>query len=462
MDITPNKVIHFIGIGGAGMSAIARILLEKNYQVTGSDLKENANTIRLRDCGAEIFLGHDPSNLRRADIIVVSTAIPEENPEYNLALQEKRPILRRAEMLEFLMNQFPKKIAVAGTHGKTTTTAMVTRVLESANMHPTYLIGAELGDYGGNAALGTGPYFVAESDESDGSFLCLHPNISIVNNIEPEHLEYFKNFENVVDHFTKFMKGTLDRDGVLIVNFDDPQIRKIVSKFDDSAIFSFSIQTPSRVMAKDISHLPDGTRFTLIIDGDNHGEVFLRVFGLHNVYNSLAAISLGLCERLSLDFVKKGLFEFHGTKRRFQFIGDHAGIQIFDDYAHHPTEIRTTLEGAKKSLNRRLVCVFQPHRYTRTRDLLEVFPQSFDAADLVVITEVYSAHEKKIAGISGKLIVDRISGKKKSDVLFISKKSEIAFKIMPYLKEGDVVVTMGAGDIHTVGKEIYSRLKAKG
>lgn len=441
------------------MSAVARILLEMGYKVSGSDLKESISTIRLKDFGATIYYGHEPSNLRRADVIVVSTAIAHDNPEYAHAVAEKIPILHRAQMLGLLMEEFGHKISVCGTHGKTTTSSMMTRILEFASKKPTFLVGADLNDYGSNAQLGNTDYFVAESDESDGSFLHLLPSIALFTNLEPEHMDYYRTWENVVDHFQRFMAGIVDRNGYLVINADDQALCDIASRFEPKFIRYYGIHQAAAVQATEIQYSTEGTHFTLVIDGKSVGEVYLKVHGKHNVYNSLAAITTALNENVSVDTIKKSLFNFTGTKRRFQLVGDVNHIAVYDDYGHHPTEIKATLEGAKNSLNRRIVCVFQPHRYTRTRDLLEVFPLSFSAADVVVITEVYSANEQKIRGISGKLIVEKMREAGFEHVCFVANKSMVASKLIPILQPNDVVITMGAGDISSVGKEIVAQLK---
>ncbi len=456
-DLSLHKTLHFIGIGGAGMSPIAHVALQKGYKVSGSDLKESIHTIRLKDLGAEIFFGQKSANLRKADVVIVSSAISEDNPELMYAKQEKIPLLKRAEMLDLLMAHDSKKICVAGTHGKTTTSSMITKMIDACGKTPTFIIGAELKDFGRSATLGSGDYFVAEADESDGSFLSLHPNIGVITNIEADHLDYYKEFHNIQDHFQRFMEGVISRNGYLVLNHDDPTLKMLGESFAQTHYFS--IETAASVMAKNIIQEPEGTRFTLFIDGADHGDVYLQVYGKHNVYNALAAITVGIAEKLPLDCIKKGLFGFSGTKRRFQLIGKVQDIQIYDDYAHHPTEIKVTLEGAKLSLKQRLICIFQPHRYTRTRDLLETFPDAFGHADEIFITEVYSANEKKISHISGKNIVDKMIEKHAASAHFIPKKSDIASAVLKILKPGDVVVTMGAGDIHTVAKELLSQLK---
>jgi len=453
-----KKTIHFVGIGGSGMSAIAKVALEKGYKVTGSDLKESISTLKLKELGAKIFRGHKPENVREAGVVVVSTAIQDNNPEIAQAKLNRLPILRRAEMLNHLMNDFDRRISVCGTHGKTTTSSMITKMLETANKTPTFLIGAELNNFGSNAALGSGHYFVAESDESDGSFLCLSPNVSVVTNIESDHMDYFKDFDDVKDHFYKFMQGTLDRDGYLVLNVDDTVLKQWVSPAPDRVI-TVGINQDANIMASDLTPSEEGIRFKLKVDKKDKGDVFLKVFGTHNVYNALCAIAVGLKENIPLEVIKEGLFGFLGTKRRFQLIGEVKGIQVYDDYGHHPTEIKVTLESTKASFKKRVICIFQPHRYTRTRDLLESFPDAFDAADHVIITEIYSANERKIDRLSGKHIVERMKEKGHPSVQFIAKKSDIATLLIPQLNAGDIVLTMGAGDIHSVSKELVNQLK---
>jgi len=462
MDISQNKVIHFIGIGGAGMSAIAKIVLSMGYSVSGSDIKESKNTLRLNDMGATIFIGQDGSNLRKADVVVVSTAISNENPEYAHAVQEKMPVYHRAEMLNWLMEKFSKRVAVAGTHGKTTTTAMLTRILEGCGANPTYLIGADLVDFGGNASLGSGEYFVAESDESDGSFLNLNPNIAIITNMEAEHMSYYQSEERLIEHFSSFLHKVGDVGGALVVNRDDESLWDLVCRLNLDNVISFGTAGQGDVVASDIELHSEGSSFMLTINGNDFGEVRLQTMGRHNIENALAAIAVAHLERQDIDCIKKGLHSFKGASRRFQLIGEFKGVSIYDDYGHHPTEIKATLDGIKESLGRRLVCVFQPHRYSRTKDFLEEFPLSFDSADEVVITEVFSANESKIDGISGEVIVEKMDHSRFDKVHFVAHKSEVSRRLIPELRSGDVVVTMGAGDIHTVGKDLLSQLKVRG
>lgn len=459
MIITPNCTIHFIGIGGSGMSAIARIAIEKGYRVSGSDLKESVNTVRLKNLGARVFYEHVPANIREADLVVASGAISMANPEYEGAVRSQIPVYTRAQFLGFLMDQFPKKISVAGTHGKTTTTSLTTRVLEMCGTNPTYLIGADMNDFGGNAGLGQGAYFVAESDESDGSFLQLNPNIAIITNIEPEHMNYFKTEENLMDHFNQFIERVLEVDGYVVVNRDDERISKLTETMDQKNIIYYGLHKEANLMAKNVHLHENGVTYDLVVDGKDRGEVNLQVLGRHNAYNSLAAIGVGLRESLPLPSILQGLSQFSGTRRRMQLIGDVNDIRIYDDYGHHPTEIKATLEAAKQSFKRHLICIFQPHRYTRTQSLLNDFPLCFDSADRVIITDIYSSGEDPIDGVSSQSIITAMQ-KTHSQAEYIANKSAIPEKIMDQLKPGDMIVTMGAGDIHTIAKEISIRLKS--
>jgi UDP-N-acetylmuramate--alanine ligase len=459
MDISKNKTLHFIGIGGSGMSAVARVALQMGYPVSGSEPIESIHTIRLKDQGATVHIGQKVANLRKADVIIVSTAIPKTNPEYAHAIQEKMPILHRSQMLNVLMQDFSRRVSVAGTHGKTTTSSMIAKMLYDAGLSPTFLIGSDLQDFGSNAALGTGSYFVAESDESDGSFLCLEPNIGIVTNIEADHLDYYQDLNDITSHFKTFIDGIIARGGYLILNFDDPILRELGAPYREHVTW-YGINAETFIMAKDIVATPQGSQFQLWINGKPQGEVKLKVYGIHNISNSLSVIALSLKENVPLEKVKKSLAGFSGTKRRFQLIGSACGVEIYDDYGHHPTEVQTTLAGIKNSFPlRRLICIFQPHRYTRTRDLIDQFPASFSIADITVITEVYAANEDKMEGVSGKLIVDKMKSANISTPKFIAKKSDIAKYLVPLLEPGDIVLTLGAGDIYTVSKEIVAQLK---
>ncbi len=454
------KNIHLIGIGGCGVSAIGKILHEMGYQVTGSDQKENSNTIRLRDLGIQVFLKHKESNLRSADLVVISSAIPQDNPEIKSAKASGIPIIRRAEMLAFILKKHKIAIGVAGTHGKTTTTSMISKIFLENKMDPTFLIGGETDYVDGNARLGNMEYAVAEADESDGSFLDLDPQIGIITNIEADHMEYFRSQQNLFNHFRDFAKKIKDKNGFLIIS-DHPNCKKVINDIDVKKI-SYGFSNKEDYWACDIKHIDGGSRFKVYHRGQELGDVMLSVPGIQNISNAMAGIVLGLELGLSFASIASVLQTYLSVRRRFQIIGEIDKILIVDDYAHHPTEIDVTLNAARvcyRNSKKRVIAIFQPHRYSRTYWLSSEFAASFNEADLVIITDVYSAGEKPIPNVSGKLISDKI--KDRSKVLYVPKKEKISELLLPQLKQNDIVLTLGAGDIYTVGKELLARLRMK-
>ncbi len=459
ISITPSQPIHFVGIGGVGMSAIARILLQMGYSVSGSDLKENTNTIRLKDLGARIVIGHKAANVRRAHCIVVSSAITADNCEYAEAKKISIPIYKRAEMMEFVLKQFPKRIAITGTHGKTTSTAMLAMVFEGADLRPTYLVGSDVLDRGHNAKLDAGQYCIVESDESDGTFLLIAPNIGIVTNIEPEHMNYFKTVENLHGHFSQFMTDIDMVSGYVVVNADDATVMTLAAPLRPEHRLTVGIAHAADVKASDLVCSPEGTRFEVTAFGKALGTFIIQLYGKHHVLNALGAIAVALREGIDPDTIRNSLQRFTGTKRRMQLLGTAGNVSVYDDYGHHPTEIKATLSAAKAAFGRRLVCVFQPHRYSRTRDLLHEFARSFDAADEVIITEIYGAHEPHTQPISAKRIAEEMTAHPHCE--FVRYKSRVPQLLANRLRPGDVVITMGAGDIHTVAKELLTLLKNK-
>lgn len=462
VDMSRIKNIHLIGIGGVGMSAIAKILFQMGYKVTGSDIKESSNTIRLKGWGIQVYLGHRESQIRGSDLVVYSSAIPKDNVELIEAEGRQIPIWQRAEMLAWIMNKFEVPIGISGTHGKTTTTSMISLILDRYNLDPTFLIGGEANDVDGNAKLGQGKYVVAEADESDGSFLRLKPKIAVVTNIEGDHLDFFGNLEKVIEIFVEYVRG-VPPDGAVIVCSDQAGNKDLLKRLgQEKKIITYGLGEEARLRATNIKFDKGNSEFEVILNGTNLGEVKLSIPGMQNILNSLAALAVGL--EVGLDFVVMStiLSSFKSVKRRFQLIGRMDNIMIVDDYAHHPTEVKATLEAAKRGWpEARIVSVFQPHRYTRTLYLHEEFGSAFAEADIVVLTDVYSAGEEKISGISGKTIaeaVERIGGR---EVIYIPKKEKIADYLIKILKPGDMVITAGAGDIYTVAKELLTRLKQK-
>ncbi|MDK2901515.1 MAG: UDP-N-acetylmuramate--alanine ligase [Thermosediminibacterales bacterium] len=451
------NTIHFIGIGGTGMSGIAKVLFEMGYRITGSDIKESEATKRLKEMGVRIDIGHSYGNVGDADLVVVSTAIPEDNPELTEARDRGIPIVHRADILSKLMDM-KKGIAVTGAHGKTTTTSMISLILEKNNFYPTVIIGGELNDIGGNATSGKGDYLVAEADESDGSFLKLNPKIAVVTNIENDHLDYYKSMENLNNAFIRFLMK-IPEDGFAVLGIDNSNVADVSNRVNIKKI-SFGIRNNADYMAENIKFNGLNSSFNVIYKGKDLGKMELSIPGLHNVYNALAAIAVSHQLGLNLKDIKRSLVTFRGVKRRFQIIGDFKGLKIIDDYAHHPTEIKATLEAAKQCTPKRLIAVFQPHRYTRTQNLYEDFGRAFSCADEVVITDIYSAGEKSIPGVSSELIINSLE-KNHPLVTYINNKDDIPAYLIDKIRPGDYVITIGAGDIWTVAYSLANKLRGK-
>jgi len=459
LDIDKKRVknIHMVGVGGCGMSAIAKILHEMGFIVTGSDVREGANTLRLKDLGIEVFIGHNDANIRKADLIVFSSAITNGNAEIKNGRLKGLPILKRAEMLSWLLNQSQIKIAVAGTHGKTTTTAMLSKVLDFSKYSPTYFIGCDMDYIEGNAKLGNGKFVVTEADESDKSFLYYEPTAAVITNIEEDHLENYGSMQALADVFFEFA-GKVADDGFIVVDATNPYNQELMRKVEKRYI-TYGLKGKLDYTADNMRFSNFTSNYELIRKGEKLGEVELSVPGWQNILNSLAVFAVGFEYGLDFHSIASALRTFIGARRRFQTVGEYNDVLVIDDYAHHPTEIKATLSAAHAGWpNRRLICIFQPHRYSRTMLLKEGFINAFSDADKIIITDIYAASEKPIPGITGKTIADEIKGK---DVKYIRRKEKIAEYIVDELKPGDIILTLGAGDIYTTGKEILSRLKLK-
>lgn len=452
-----SQHVHFIGIGGSGMSGIAGIMLGLGYRVTGSDLKPSAVTERLEALGVTCYTGHAEENLGEADMVVASTAIPPTNVELVEARERELPVIHRGEMLAWLMRR-QKGIAIAGAHGKTTTTSMTALVLEKNGLEPTIVIGGELTDIGGNAKLGGGEYLVAEADESDGSFLKLDPLIEVITNIEDDHLDYYKSVENIVAAFRQFM-AKVPEGGLAVVCFDDPKIRELLAEYS----------RPYQTYALDHPEA-DYTMQNIRLNGQiTAGDVYYRsaflgclelsVPGRHNLSNALAVVAVGRFIGLSFEGIAAALKNFRGAGRRFQITGEVNGIKVIDDYAHHPSEIKATLKAAKQVKTGRVVGVFQPHRYTRTSILGERFGEAFNDADVIIISDIYSAGERPIEGVSAKMIVSAIEKHEGREVIYLPTRQEIVDYLERTARPGDMILTMGAGDIWSAGVELVNRLK---
>ncbi|ATW25055.1 UDP-N-acetylmuramate--L-alanine ligase [Candidatus Formimonas warabiya] len=450
MTLTKGR-IHFIGIGGTGMSGIAKILLQLGAQISGSDMKESETTKRLRELGASIEIGHQAQNIGPdVTTVVFSSAIPQDNPEMIEAKKRGLEVMARAEMLAILMAR-QESIAVAGAHGKTTTTAMISLMLEANNLDPTIVIGGDLKQIGSNAKLGRGKYLVAEADESDGSFLKLFPKIAVITNIENDHLDYYRSVKNIVNAFTRFVEQ-LPEDGFAVICLDNKELAKIQDTIQADYV-TYGLDTPEvDFTARNLSFHGIQSACEVFYRGNKLGVLELNVPGKHNISNALAAIATGIRLGLTFDQAAAALKQFTGAKRRFEFIDQIKGITIVDDYAHHPSELRATLSAAKTAGFERIVAVFQPHRYTRTKLLQFEFGDSFHDADLVVINEIYSASEKPIPGVTAHLIMNAIQNSdQRKDVFYCATEEEIVHFLCQKTKPGDLVLTLGAGNIRQAG-----------
>ena len=454
--LTGIKKVHFVGIGGAGMSALAKILVEKGYNVSGSDVKESVMTGILRDLGAKVFIGQRAENVQDTEAIVVSSAIRENNPEVVEAKRLGLKRLHRSDVNAFLINN-SKGIAVAGAHGKTTTTSMLGVSLDYEGVSPSIIIGGEVDYLGSNAKLGKSDYLVSEADESDGTFLKYYPYIGIVTNVENDHMDHYGTMENIIKAFTQFL-NQIREDGWGVVCFDNENIRNIVKNVNRK-IVSYAIDHEADYVAANIKADASGTSFDVIHKGENLGTVKLNVPGRHNVLNAMACVVTGITLGQSVAQMAEGLTMFNGAKRRFQTKGKAQGVWVVDDYAHHPTEIATTLKAARQTQPKRLVCAFQPHRYSRTQLLQKEYGSCFRDADLLVLTDVYSAGEDPILGIDGELLVKEVAEQTGQRTVYIKDKKEIAAYLKSIAQEGDLIMTMGAGDIVKCGEELVELLK---
>lgn len=452
-----SKRVHFVGVGGAGMSAIAVVLLARGVQVSGSDLKESRNTRRLRQMGARIFIGHSAENVEHADLLVVSSAIPERNREVVRARELNLQVLPRAAMLDFIMAD-GKGIAIAGTHGKTTTTSMVAMIMREARLDPTYVIGGELNDVGSNAHAGGGEYVIAEADESDGSFLLLRPWAEVITNVEEDHLDFFRDGEEVREYFRRFV-SLLPPGGILVFSGDDQGAASLRGHGQAREI-TFGEGEGNEFRAAGASYFPGGSSFQVYHGENRLGEVRLGIPGQHNMRNAMAALAFTLSIGVDFDTAATALAAFQGVQRRYQLMDEVAGIRLIDDYAHHPSEVLTTLRTAASEGAERVVCVFQPHRYTRTAALWEGFAGALLLADLVIVTDVYAAGEDPLPGVSGKLIVNALlEAEPHKQVIYIPRRSRLGSAVARFLQAGDLVLTMGAGDITQCSGEIAKILR---
>jgi len=456
VKLRKTRHLHFVGIGGIGMSGIAEVLLNLGYRVTGSDLVESETTARLIELGGEISLGHSKDNVGDADVVVISSAVRPDNPEVVAARQAGIPLVPRAMMLNELM-RMKYGIAIAGSHGKTSTTSMVATIMAEARMDPTMVIGGKLNILGTNARLGAGDYLVAEADESDGSFLQLTPTIAVVTNIDNEHMDYYGNFENLRRAFSQFLEK-VPFYGRAILCLDDEEVAGLLAELDRPYI-TYGLTAQADVIASHIVHSGFGSSFQVSLSGEPLGDVNLKVPGLHNVYNALAAISIGLELDIPFEIISKALGSFAGVQRRFQLKGEAAGISVYDDYGHHPTEIRTTLDGARRGWEGRIIVLFQPHRFSRTRDLLAEFGTAFHNADEVLVLDIYGAGEEEIEGLNSEVVADTLGSHGHRYVKYVGSRDQAVKSALEILKPGDLLLTLGAGDIWRAGEGILALLE---
>lgn len=456
------KIVHFVGIGGAGMNGIAEVLKNLGYEVRGSDLKQSEATKRLQTLGINITIGHMAENVKGAHVVVVSSAISSDNPEVIAAKEQLIPVIPRAEMLAELA-RLKYGILVAGSHGKTTTTSLIASVLASGGFDPTVVIGGKLKSIGSHAKLGQGEFLIAEADESDGSFLKLSPTVAVVTNIDREHLDFFKNIEGLKTAFLSFV-NKVPFYGLSILCADNEHVKELLPKIQRKFI-TYGLSKGVDLVAENIRIEGIKSKFKAILKGVSLGSFEVPLPGRHSVSNSLAAIGVAHELGLDMDTVRKALKNFSGVQRRFEFKGESSGIKIFDDYGHHPSEILATLGAAKEAITQntgyktregRLVVLFQPHRYTRTRDLLSDFFGAFVDADKIILMDIYPAGEKPIDGINSEVLLKGIMDAGK-DIVYIKDRTKIIEYLCEELKGGDTLLTLGAGDVWKIGEEFIKR-----
>ena len=447
--------VHMVGIGGAGMSGIAEVLLNLGYRVSGSDLKRSAATDRLVKMGARFAEGHGAAHLEGAHVVVTSTAVKADNPEVLEARRLGVPVIPRAEMLAELM-RLKYGVAVAGSHGKTTTTSMVALVLDKGGLDPTVVIGGRLGVLGSGARLGRGDYMVAEADESDRSFLKLSPTVAVVTNIDREHLDTYRDLTDIQETFLGFV-NKVPFYGAAVLCLDDAPVQDILPRVERRVV-TYGLTPQAHVSARDLAVGPAGSSYTATVAGHALGAISLSVPGTHNVVNSLAAVAVGSDLGVSFEAIRDGLQSFTGVDRRFQFRGEAKGVTVIDDYGHHPTEIKATLETLKtRAGGRRTVVLFQPHRFTRTQALWDDFSRAFHLADVVLLTDVYPASEEAIPGVTAEALAAAITERGHRHAAYAGDLKTATERLAAEAQDGDVVLTLGAGSVWTAGEELLRR-----
>ncbi|BEP28187.1 UDP-N-acetylmuramate--L-alanine ligase [Helicovermis profundi] len=449
------KHIHLIGIGGIGVSAIAEILHMQNYIVTGSDLNSSQITKNLENKGIKIFYKHESTNIEGADLIVYSAAVSDENVELIKAKELKLPTVGRAKMLGEILTTYKKSVAISGAHGKTTTTSMTSVILSDSNLDPTLLVGGEVKELGGNARFGHGDIIVTEACEYKDSFLNFIPTLGVILNIDEDHLDYYKNLEHIISSFIKFAQS-IPKKGHLIINNDDYNAKKIIPHVNCNVI-TFGINIDSDIMAKNITFNDDGLpSFEVYINDEKFCDINLNIPGTHNIYNALASVAIAHFNGISGENISSSLNRFGGAKRRFDILGEYKNAKIIDDYAHHPTEIKATLSAAKKIPHNKIICVFQPHTYSRTSELLSEFSIAFKDSDELIITDIYASREKDTGKIHSQILVDLII-EEGQNAKYIKTFDEIEEYLDNIIEKNDILFTMGAGNIVNLGNKLVNK-----
>ncbi|MGM0396555.1 MAG: UDP-N-acetylmuramate--L-alanine ligase [Bacillota bacterium] len=449
------RKVHFIGIGGISMSGLAEILIDKGISVSGTDTTDSDIVNHLRTLGAKIFIGHSKENIGDSDLIIYTDAISTDNEELLAAIASPAPVIDRAAFLGALMRNYKNSIAVSGTHGKTTTTSMIATIINNPNINPTILLGGELDDIGGNVKLGSDDYLLTEACEYKANILKYSPSIAIVLNIDEDHLDFFKSMDHISDTFKGFLLN-LQKDDYAILNNDDPHVRKLLPKVN-SNIITFGIDEAADYEAKNISFNDRGyPEYELYIKGEKSMTIKLSVMGIHNIYNSLAAIVATNIMDIDMEYIAEKIFTYTGVHRRLEHKGFLGNVEIIDDYAHHPTEIRASLGALRQATKNRIYCIFQPHTFTRTKILLESFSEAFKDADKIVIADIYAAREKDFGEIHSRELALRIKAKG-FDAVYLGSFDEIESFILKETSDSDVVVTMGAGNIFKIGDNLLKK-----
>ncbi len=451
-----TRRLHFIGIGGSGMSGIAEVLLNMGYQVSGSDLKATDVTERLVECGGRVFIGHAAANVEGAQVVVYSTAVGADNPELVAATAAGVPVISRAEMLAELM-RMKYGIAVGGSHGKTTTTSLIAVVLARGGLDPTIVVGGRLHAFGSNARLGHGRFLVAEADESDGSFLRLAPAVTVITNIDREHLDYYADIDEIRQAFVYFANRAPFY-GAAVLCADDPNVRQILPQVTKRTLL-YGTAPDAEVRAEQIELKGRGSQFAVMQHGARLGTIELRLPGRHNVLNALAAITVGLELEVGFGHIAEALAEFSGVGRRFEIRGEASGVRVVDDYGHHPTEVKATLAAAR-GLGGRVLVLFQPHRYTRTAALVQEFAAAFEDADQVQVLDIYPAGEAPIEGVTSRMLVERAHAAGQRQLCYAADGRRAAAAIAAEARPGDTVLTLGAGDVWKLGDDVLVHLRA--